>query len=85
MYPYFVPEPQWWSNPYKNPPEYCRTYVRGYTWQEFGGGCGWVLTDEDTSFNPYNYLYPVEGWEYNQTHGDDPWWAWDTVYLDLTD
>ena len=84
-YPYFIPESYWWSYPYEDPPEYCNTYVRGYKWVEFGGGGSFVLTDEDTSYNPYNYLYPVEGWKYGKTHGLDPYWAWTSVYLDLTD
>jgi hypothetical protein len=84
--PYFIPEPQCWSYPLEDPPEYCYTYVRGYTWQEFGGGGGWVLTDEDTSFNPYNPEGPGLDWKYYQTHGsEDPYWAWDSVYLDLTE
>jgi len=84
--PYFVPEPQWWSYPYEDPPEYCHTDVRGYTWQEYGGGGGWVLADEDYSYNPANPPGINQDWKYYIIyHGDwKAYWAWDTVYLDLT-
>ena len=65
---------------------YCRTYVRGYTWHEFGGGGGWVLTDEDYSYNPFNPPGINPDWKYYLIYQGDweEYWAWDTVYLDLT-
>ncbi|OGD74484.1 MAG: hypothetical protein A2Y64_01900 [Candidatus Coatesbacteria bacterium RBG_13_66_14] len=84
--PFFFPSLNWWSKPWENPPVHCRTYVRGYTWQEFGGGGGWVLTDEDTSYNPSNPPGINPDWKYYIIYqGDWNYWAWDTVYLDLTD
>jgi hypothetical protein len=87
--PFFEPDPIWWSFPYRNPPEYCRTYVRGYTWVEFGGGGSFVLTDEDTAHNPFNpaSIPPGSDWKYYPIYPGDEYdlWAWDSVYLDLTD
>jgi hypothetical protein len=83
-YPYFIPDPTWWSFPLNVPPVYGHTDVRGYKWVQFGGSWSLVLADEDWSFNPYNPPGSSSDWKYYQTHGlEDPYWAWDTVYLDL--
>jgi len=86
-YPFFFPHLNWLSMPWENPPVYCRTYVRGYKWVEFGGGGSFVLTDEDYSYNPYNPPGFNQDWKYYIIyHGAwKDYWAWDTVYLDLTD
>jgi len=86
-YPFFFPNLNWWSKPCEIPPVYCCTYVRGYKWVEFGGGGSFVLTDEDYSYNPSNPPGINQDWKYYTIyHGDwYDYWAWDTVYLDLTD
>ncbi len=84
MTPYFFPPANWWSHPDSTPPIFRHTWVQGYKWVEFGGG--WVMADEDTSFNPKNYPYYVPGWKYYQPYGGYPnheYWAWTTVYLNL--
>jgi hypothetical protein len=86
-YKFFFPNLNWWSYPCDDPPVYCRTYVRGYTWQEYGGGGGWVLTDEDYSYNPSNPPGINQDWKYYMIYYGDwtEYWAWTSVYLDLTD
>ncbi len=85
IYPFFEPSPHWWSDPEE--PVYRTTYVRGYKWVEFGGGGHYVLADEDTSVNPFYPPWPQPEYKYYKIYlGDEyDYWAWDTVYLDLTD
>ncbi|MCK4594375.1 hypothetical protein KAU45_07720 [bacterium] len=85
IYPFFIPEPHWWSDPEE--PVYRSTYVRGYKWVEFGGGYHLVLADEDTSVNPFYPPWPQPEYKYYKIYLGDgfDYWAWDTVYLDLTD
>jgi hypothetical protein len=84
---FFIPDPTWWSDP--EHAIYRHTYVRGYTWVEFGGGWALVLADEDTSYSPFNPPSAGPDWKYYQPYlehgqpGCDLYWAWDTVYLDL--
>jgi len=85
---YFSPPADWWSHPDEGTPRFRRTFVQGYKWVEWGGGWALVIADEDWSFSPKNYAdgIPRLNWKYFQPypHGDLFYWAWDTVYLDLT-
>jgi len=87
---YFCPPAPWWSHPDWGDPQIRRTWVQGYKWVEWGGGWALVKFDEDWSFNPKNYAdgIPWPDWKYVQPYapgGPLYYWAWTTVYLDLTD
>jgi len=86
---YFIPPADWWSHPDEGTPTFRRTWVQGYRWVEFGGGFHLVLADEEWSYNPKNYEdgIPRVNWKYFQPYrpGCTYYWAWTTVYLDLTD
>jgi len=86
---YFCPPFLWWSFPDETPPTFRRTWVQGYKLVEGGGGWEWVLADEEWSFSPKNHAdgWPRPDWKYYQPyapHGSLNYWAWTSVYLDLT-